>query len=261
MAYIDEVTPGSFCWMELGTTDQAAAKQFYSALFGWTANDFPMGLSELYTIFQLDRRDAAAAFTLRQDMLDRGVPPHWMLYIATWDADRDTARAVELGATVTAGPFDVGESGRMSVIKDPNGSHFCVWQANQSVGIGIANVPGAFCWADLNALDRDKAKQFYSNLFNWSLVPGAEGEAGYLHIQNGETMIGGMPSAQQLPPGLTPHWSIYFQVADCDASAAKVVELGGKVFRPPMTIEGTGRFAVVVDPQGATFLLFQLLPR
>ena len=47
MRLIDKYPAGSFCWIELGTTDQNAAKAFYGSLFGWTVNDFPMGLGQL----------------------------------------------------------------------------------------------------------------------------------------------------------------------------------------------------------------------
>ena len=40
---IDKPKPGNFCWFELATSDQTAAKKFYGELFGWTANDAPMG--------------------------------------------------------------------------------------------------------------------------------------------------------------------------------------------------------------------------
>src|ERR1700678_4779213 len=107
MAIIEKLIPGSFCWMELATSDQSAGKQFYSSLFGWTANDFPMGPGGAYTIFQLNGRDCAAAYTLMKDQVEQGVPPHWGLYIAVESADESSKRAIELGAKVLAGPFDV----------------------------------------------------------------------------------------------------------------------------------------------------------
>src|SRR5271165_5881519 len=67
MSHIDSHPPGSFCWIELGTTDQPAAKSFYGSLFGWTPSDMPMGPGDFYTIFQLEGRDAAAGYTLRPD--------------------------------------------------------------------------------------------------------------------------------------------------------------------------------------------------
>src|SRR6266513_1099600 len=100
MPNIDTHAPGSFCWIELATTDQAAAKTFYSSLFGWTPNDFPMGPNELYTIFKLEGRDAAAGYTLRAPDREQGVPPHWMLYIQVDSADDAAAKAGKLGAKV-----------------------------------------------------------------------------------------------------------------------------------------------------------------
>ena len=79
MSHIDSHPPGSFCWIELATLDQFAAKSFYSALFGWTPFDTPMGPGEVYTIFRLEGRDAAAAYTMRPEQRSLGIPPNWML--------------------------------------------------------------------------------------------------------------------------------------------------------------------------------------
>src|ERR1019366_1607528 len=123
MAQIDRHALGTFCWVELGTTDQEAAKSFYGSLFGWTFVDYPMGPADSYTIFQLGGRDSAAAYQMGEH--EAGVPPHWNLYIAVEDADKVAARAVELGATVPGGVFDVSTNGRMAVIIDPTGAAFC----------------------------------------------------------------------------------------------------------------------------------------
>src|SRR5579871_2799854 len=112
MPHIDKHPAGAFCWVELGTSDQSAAKKFYSSLFGWTPNDMPMGPDEYYTIFELDKRAAGAAYTLRPDRAP-GVPPHWVLYISVKSADDMAASAAQAGGKVVAPPFDVGEFGRM----------------------------------------------------------------------------------------------------------------------------------------------------
>ena len=72
-----------------------------------------------------------------------------------------------------------------------------------------------------------------------------------------ETMLAGTMPPQM--PGIPAHWSIYFGAEDVDASAAKVAALGGKVFVEPFDIP-VGRMAVVADPQGAMFNLFQMAP-
>jgi hypothetical protein len=256
MAHIDTTVPGSFCWVELATTDQNAAKAFYASLFGWAASDFPMGPGDFYTMFKLEDRDVAAGYTMRKDEQQLGVPPHWNLYIAVENADAAAARASELGGKVLAPPFDVFDAGRMVVIQDPTGAIFHAWQPLRHRGIGISNVHGAFCWADLNTGDVAAARAFYSGLLGWKIEPGEKDPSGYLHISNGEHMIGGVPSAEQVPPNTPPHWLLYFEVADCDASTAKATELGARALMPPMSLEGVGRFAVIADPQGAVFALF-----
>jgi predicted enzyme related to lactoylglutathione lyase len=257
MANIDKNPPGSFCWIELATTDQGAAKNFYTSLFGWDVNEFPLGPSETYTIFQIDGRQAGAAYTMRQEQRAQGVPPNWLLYVTVNSADEAAARVTELGGKVHAGPFDVMELGRMAVIQDPTGAIFALWQPKSHGGIGIAGVPGTLCWADLNTPDGDRAKTFYEALFGWKISVGDKDTSGYLHIQNGETYIGGIPPSQHRNPNAPPHWLIYFYVTDVDAAADKAKQLGANIYLAPMSMEKVGRWSVMADPQGAVFAVFK----
>jgi uncharacterized protein len=259
MPNIEKHPAGAFCWVELGTTDQAAAKQFYGALFNWQPNDMPMGPGEFYTMFRLQGRDAAAGYTLNPTR-QPGVPPHWMPYIAVTSADDTAARAVQAGATILAPPFDVFTAGRMAVLQDPTGVVFSIWQPKDNQGIGIAGVDGALCWADLMTPDAGRAKTFYSEVFGWHVEPGQNDPSGYLHIKNGDQFIGGVPFSAGLPPGVPPHWLLYFQTSNADAAAEKAKSLGGKIFMGPMTMESVGRWAILADPQGAVFAAFQPIP-
>src|SRR5579871_6472285 len=82
MAHIESNPPGSFCWIELGSSDQSASKQFYQGLFGWDSAEFPMGPDGNYVIFRLDGQDTGGSYGLTPQMKAEGVPPHWMLYMA-----------------------------------------------------------------------------------------------------------------------------------------------------------------------------------
>ena len=262
MAHVESHPAGSFCWIELATSDQAAAKSFYQSLFGWSPSDMPMGPGEFYTIFRLESQDAAAAYTLRPEQQAQQVPPNWTPYIAVENTDASVARARELGGTVIAGPIDVYDQGRMALLQDPTGAVFAVWQAKKGKGTGIAYVDGTLCWCDLSTPNPEQAGKFYSGLFGWQIVAGDEDpEHDYLHIKNGEHFIGGIPSTKHRAPGTPPHWLAYFLTSNCDASAEKAKQLGGRLYLPPMTMENVGRFAVVADPQGAVFALFQHMPR
>ena len=257
MTTIEKTPAGSFAWMELATSDQAAAKRFYTSLFGWEANDSPMGPDAVYTMFFLGGRQAGAAFTMSPQEA-AAIPPHWQLYVAVDNADPSARRAEELGAKTVMAPFDVMTFGRMAVLEDPTGAYFSLWQARDHKGMAVVAEPGAFCWADLQTRDREKAMQFYTGLFGWEFLPGKDKDAsGYLHIRNGEQYIGGLPAAETLPPHVPPHWLPYIQTADCTGQASTAKGLGAKILLPPTTIEGSLRFSVLSDPQGAVFAFFE----
>jgi predicted enzyme related to lactoylglutathione lyase len=254
MKNIDHYKPGSFCWVELGTTDQNAAKKFYGSLFGWEAHDLPMGPSGSYTFFKLHGRDAGAGYTLNQEMLDHHVPPHWMIYIAVDDADAKAVDVKSAGGTVQKGPFDVFDVGRMAVCHDPTGAYFCIWQSKEGVANGIAEVDGSFCWADLNTPDPATAAKFYNQVFGWQI---SEDKDGYSHIKNGDTNIGGIPSVRPNNPRVPAHWMAYFLTSDCKGLAAKAKQLGARAMLEPMLMENVGTIAILADPQGAVFALYQ----
>jgi predicted enzyme related to lactoylglutathione lyase len=253
-----EYAPGTFCWTDLTTTDQDAAKAFYGGLFGWEADDIPVGDEMVYSMQKLDGKDVAAISPQPQMMRDAGAPPTWNSYVSVEDADAVTEKARELGATVQAPAFDVMESGRMAVIQDPQGAFFMPWQAKQHFGATMVNATGAFVWNELATPDMEASKAFYGNLFGWAAEPFEDSPMPYLTIQNGDKGNGGIREVQEGEP---PHWLVYFGVDDVEAGSAKVEELGGTKLAGPIDI-GIAKFAVVQDPQGAVFAIYagQLQP-
>ena len=220
-----------------------------------------MGPSAFYTIFKLEGRDAAACYALMPDLIERKVPPHWMIYVAVDDADAIAAKAAGLGGEVVMQPFDVLESGRMAVIKDPFNAVFSIWQPKTNAGTGITGLEGTACWADLITKGERKAARFYEELFGWSIKAAEHDTSGYLHIQNGPDFIGGLPPAEQNRAGAPPHWRIYFQVDNCEASTNKAQAAGARVLMPPSMIPDVGGMSIIIDPQGAVLALFQPDPR
>lgn len=118
--------PGTFCWMELMTTDPSKAKGFYSKLLGWTTEEMDMGPMGTYTIFKVRDQPLAGMMQLPPEMA--GVPSHWLTYVAVENCDASTAQARELGAEICAPPMDIPNVGRFSVVKDPTGSAFALFQ-------------------------------------------------------------------------------------------------------------------------------------
>jgi predicted enzyme related to lactoylglutathione lyase len=256
MPVVDHSAPGDFCWFELATSDQNAAKSFYTALFGWTVQDVPMGPGGLYSLLQLNGRIAASAYTMLPDESSAGLPPHWKLYVAVTSADDTVRKASELGARIIDPPFDIGDRGRTAVIQDPTGAVFFLWQPNQRSGVGVTGEPGSFCWADLTTPDQARAKSFYEGVFGWNVTPGRD-NSGYLHIVNGQSYIGGIPPTRPGSSRTPPHWLVYFAVGSVDTTIEKAKELTARTLFPPTDFQGVGRMAILADPQGAVFALFQ----
>ena len=248
-----EYTPGTFSWADLSTTDQAAAKEFYAGLFGWEADDLPVGDGMTYSMQRIGGKSVAAISQQPQQQADAGVPAMWNSYVTVASADDAAARAAELGATVHAPPFDVMDAGRMAVVQDPQGAFFMVWEAKENIGAQLVNVPGALCWNELASPDVEASREFYSGLFGWQIERWEGSEQPYWIIQNQGHGNGGVRENSE--PGPPPHWLVYLACEDLDASIAKVEELGGTNHMGPMDI-GVARVAVVADPQGAVFCLY-----
>jgi predicted enzyme related to lactoylglutathione lyase len=252
--------PGAFSWVELATTDQKGAAAFYRELFGWQADEQPIGPTETYSMYKLRGLDAAAGYTQRDDERKMGIPPHWGLYVTVEDAEAAQARAVSLGATVLAPVFDVMEHGRMAVVQDPAGAVFQLWLPTQHIGVRVLNEPGALCWTELQTRDTAAAERFYTQLFGWSAkTGGADSAMPYTEftVKGAAAPSIGMLAIQPEWGGMPPNWLPYFMVADCDASVARVRALGGRVYVEPTDVGEVGRFAVVTDPQGAAFAVFR----
>jgi predicted enzyme related to lactoylglutathione lyase len=249
--------PGSFCWFELGTSDQPSAVTFYRSLFGWDIEESPMGPGEIYTMFKQRGLDVGAAYTLRKEQQAQGVPPHWMIYVSVTDVDDAAGRAADLGGTVIVQPFDVFDFGRMAVIQDPTGATFSLWQPLRHQGAGVWAEPGAACWGDLSTPDQARAGEFYSRLFGWRMVTGKDlidAQPGdYFHILNGREMIGGIAGPQQRDPNAPPHWLVYFEAESCRDATDRAKSLGATAFVENLDIGNEGWVSIFGDPQGAAF--------
>lgn len=250
-----EHAPGDFCWIELATTDGPGAKKFYCELFGWEAQDNPIGPEMVYTMLRLNGKDVGALFQKDETMKD--VPTAWASYISVASTDETVAKAQSLGATIVKDAFDVMEHGRMAVITDPTGATFCIWQPKMHKGVGVKGEANTLTWNELLTNDPAMATDFYTKLFGWT-TKSDSGAMPYTEFKNGDAHVGGMMQIQPQMGPVPPHWGIYFAVDDCDATAAKATSLGARTYVPPMDIEHVGRFSTMADPQGGVFSIIKL---
>jgi uncharacterized protein len=245
----DSYAPGTFCWADLGTTDAAAAQAFYTGLFGWDAEPLPAGEGGVYVMFRLGGRDVAALYEMGESERSQ-LSAHWSSYVSVPDVTAMAARARELQATILAEPFDVMDSGKMAVLRDPTGAHLHLWQPGRHHGAGRVNETGCMVWNELATPDLERAAGFYRDLLDWAAEPDA---TGYATIHVGEGINGGMRPVQDGEP---PHWLIYFTVPSVDEAVERVRESGGEVVAGPADVT-VGRIAVIRDPQGATLALYE----
>ena len=259
MTAVETYAPGRFCWVDLGTTDGPGAKRFYMGLFGWTAEDKPMGDGQSYTMFQLDGKSVAALYQQDPQQQAMGIPPSWLSYISVESADQAAERTKSLGGTVLMEPFDVLDVGRMAMIQDPTGGVVALWEARRHIGAGVIEEPNTLAWNELATTDTARAGEFYGGLLGWAAERQQYGPVDYTIFKQGEHMSGGMIALPPESGPVPPHWLVYFSVADCDAAAATAAHLGGTVLLAPTDVPSVGRFATIRDPQGAPFAVITFL--
>ncbi|MFC4785747.1 VOC family protein [Nocardioides sp. MAHUQ-72] len=254
MARFESYPQGTPCYVELTTPDQAAARAFYTGLFGWELEEVPVddqGARYLTAALEGD----AVAGVAGQGPDQAGRPASWAVYLAVEDVESATARVAAAGGKVLAGPFDVMGLGRTAAVEDPTGARVHLWQARTHVGTVRANEPGTPVWHELMTPDVERATRFYSDVLGvgWETMP-ADGSDYSCLVVEGRQVAGAMAPPR---PGIPPCWSVYFDVESVDDAVAWAQHLGATVLAPAFDLPGVGRMAVLADPQGATFNLMQ----
>src|SRR2546423_7497517 len=158
-----EHAPGTFSWVDLTTSDAAAARRFYADLFGWELDDNEIPGGGIYTMCKVDG-EYVGAISPSTDQ----APPRWNSYVTVASADESAAKAKEAGANLIEEPFDVMQAGRMALLQDPTGAALCVWEPREAIGAGRVNEPGCLTWNELHTPDIDAAASFYRELFGWT---------------------------------------------------------------------------------------------
>jgi predicted enzyme related to lactoylglutathione lyase len=114
-----------FVHIELHTGDLAKAKAFYSALFDWKLQDMPMPDGGSYTMINVGEGTGGGMMSNPAP----GVPPHWLAYVGVDDVAAATEKARSLGATICQEVMEVDGYGWLSILNDPTGATFALWQA------------------------------------------------------------------------------------------------------------------------------------
>ncbi|HEY6823261.1 MAG TPA: VOC family protein [Steroidobacteraceae bacterium] len=117
-----------------------------------------------------------------------------------------------------------------------------------------AEVLGRFVWHELLTNDTAGAAAFYPKVLPWRTAPSSM--PGYTIWMAGQTQIGGLMALPAEAGSTPPHWLIYVGTPNVDSTCSQAQGLGARIVKPPGDIPNVGRFAVLSDPQGATFAVF-----
>ncbi|MGA8117964.1 MAG: VOC family protein [Actinocatenispora sp.] len=243
--------PGAPNWIDLGTTDVAGATAFYGALFGWTFQDMGPDAGGYQMIMKNGKQVAGLG-----PASDQARGTSWSVYFKSTDADDTAAKVGANQGKVIVAPMDVMDQGRMGVFADPAGAFFSCWQESKHHGSEVVDEHGTLTWAELMSPDIAAAKAFYEKVFPVSTrdVPIGNGMTYTLLESNGKSVAGAMQISPDMGP-IPPHWSVYFAVDDCDATADKAVGLGASEIA--RADSPAGRFAILTDPQGGNFSMIK----
>jgi uncharacterized protein len=119
--------------------------------------------------------------------------------------------------------------------------------------------PGTFCWANLSSTDPEAAMRFYAGLFGWDYEERPADGGGFVMARRGGAEVAAIYPREpdERDRGLAPHWNNYVSVTDADAAVGSAAELGASVFEEPYDVSDAGRTAVLIDPVGAMFWVWQ----
>jgi predicted enzyme related to lactoylglutathione lyase len=245
---------GEPCWVDLASSDVRRARDFYTALFGWTADEDGEENGGHMT-FRADGHAVAGLGAASPGALSDA----WLTHLLVEDVEAAERAAGENGAQTVAPTREVGDQGRRAVIADPGGAVVGLWEPIARRGYELVAEAGGVAWHELYARAYPAQLDFYRRVFAWQTqVLGDTADFRYATFGDTDAPSGGIYDADgMLPQGVPSHWVVYFGVSDADAASQRVVELGGGVVRDPWDSE-FGRFAQATDPCGALFFLHQV---
>lgn len=247
--------PGTFCFAELVTPREDAAKEFYGDLFEWTTLDV-LSTSGGYALFQAGGKTVTG---LRH--VDHR-PQQWIPYVLVTSIDDALSRARELGGVGVDAPFDVPGVARMATFRDPAGRVVGLWEDNGSTGAELQEAPGSMWWVELLASDAASARDFYRALFGWEAS-----ETSFSHMKQpygvfkaGGEPVGGLVTIEAEWDSVSEAWQVLFAVRDVDSMVARVKGLGGSQGFA-VTVPNVGRCTGITDDEGALLVLMQANPK
>jgi uncharacterized protein len=238
---------GEQAWAEVTVPDVAEGVKFYAELFGWNSAAMEAETGE-YTLFSKQGKPVAA--------LRGGAgfgPAEWLTYFSVEHLDAVSQKVLAAGGTLVVPPRDIPSAGRMAVFVDTTGATVAAWQPGGHFGAALRSEEGAYIASELGSSDLAKSQAFYSEVFGL----GWGGRHWYPEgLVDGRFVLGVLPAERYADLGRPPapdYWLVYFAANDVDAVVRKAESLGAEALLDTRTNQLDRQYAIVRDPQGATF--------
>jgi uncharacterized protein len=260
MSERSEYAPGEFSWVDLATTDVDAAKSFYEDLLGVEVQSAPGDPEQTggYGFLMNDGKMVAGIGPVQSDEGHSA----WASYITVENADETAEKVKAAGGSVFFGPADLpNDSGRVAMLRDPEGAFVGIVQQERHPGAQLVNEPGSWTWNNLMTRDVEGAKDFYGKVFGWTAEHNEEAppniEMWQVEGQRWPEGMGGlMGITDDLPADMPPHWQVYFMIENIDEAIEKAESNGAKLGFGPIDVP-VARMATLVDPQGAVVSILE----
>jgi uncharacterized protein len=240
--------PGKIIWADLATPDLVTAERFYGSLFGWQFKTIHAGGAD-YSVAMLDGRAVGGLFQ-RAAPAGEKRQSAWLTFIAVRDVEAANRAAVAHGAKDLAPPKTYAGRGTQAVLTDPQGAVFAVLASASGDAPDYLAQPGEWIWSSLLTGDPARSADFYKNVFGYEVYEAPrDDDAEHVVLASDDYARAGIHT---LAPGHRhPHWLNFIRVTDAAQSAARAVELGGRILVEPHLDRHGGQVAVIADPLGA----------
>ena len=242
--------PGKFIWHDLLTPDSLSAGKFYEKLFGWQI-DYQ---GQYAVVRNGDKLIAGILQVAPSD--DRTREGVWIPSVSVADVDATASLAKANGGKVLNGPVDMGQRGRAALISDPQRADLVLLSAKGGDPADAEAAIGDWLWDEIWTDDPDNTEDFYASVLGYDEIAlGNEYDvfkykgkwrAGIRHLRDdNEHML----------------WVPVVRVADPEATAQRVRELGGVVWVAPDEAPSKGDTALIGDTTGALLLIQRWPPQ
>jgi predicted enzyme related to lactoylglutathione lyase len=239
----------TFVWRDLVTPDAAAARTFYSGLFGW---DFEEIKDSGYSVVRCDG-EAIGGLVDTKRTGDKNRSALWLCALSVPDVDESVRAAIEAGGHVIRKAVEVPDRGRVAVIADAEGAVLQLVRSSQGDPVVREPARHRWLWTELISNEPELAVAFYRAVFRYDpvAIPDTSGSFRLLGP-------GGKPCAgiSKNPFTETPStWVPFVRVDDPAAMCRKAAGLGGRVVIEPKDTLRHGTLALILDPSGAPVAL------